>query len=509
MRDDAGATAELDALRDAAPPVLSPGAPLDSAREMIRRMYRKPEGQTIHHQQGSFYTWSGIRYIETTTEETRAHVYGFLEEALRRTDEDPPKLVSFNPTRSKVANVLEALAAAAQLPSVVRAPAWLDTVDRPAAADLLACTNGLLHLPTRTLHPHTPAFFGLNAVDYAYDETDREPAAWLGFLASLWGDDQQSIDTLQELFGLTLTADTSHQKAFLVVGPKRSGKGTIARVLTALLGRENVAGPTLGSLSQNFGLAPLIGKPLAIISDARLSGKTDANTIAERILAITGEDSLSVDRKFREAWTGHLPTRFVILTNELPKLQDASGALASRFIVLRLTRSFYGQEDAALTGKLVAELPAILRWAMDGRDRLTKRGHFVQPASAKQAVAELEDLASPIGAFIRDRCIIGVGHSVDCAKLYAAWADWCREQHRDHPGTVQTFGRDLRAYVPDLATSNRRTDDARSRFYEGIGLLVDPKPKIAPQDGPPAGHPANDETPPPASWADDLSMPAW
>ena len=32
---------------------------------------------------------------------------------------------------------------------------------------------------------------------------------------------------------------------FLLVGPKRSGKGTIARVLTGLLGAHNTAAPTL------------------------------------------------------------------------------------------------------------------------------------------------------------------------------------------------------------------------------------------------------------------------
>ena len=43
----------------------------------------------------------------------------------------------------------------------------------------------------------------------------------------------------------------------------------IARMLTELIGRGHVAGPRLTSLGTNFGLSPLIGKPLAIISDAR------------------------------------------------------------------------------------------------------------------------------------------------------------------------------------------------------------------------------------------------
>ena len=122
---------------------------------------------------------------------------------------------------------------------------------------------------------HDPDFFNTSALDVAYDPHAPEPAQWLTFLCSLGGDDEEAIETLQEAFGHFLTTDTRQQKIFLLVGPKRSGKGTIARILTALLGRANVAGPTLSSLSTNFGLAPLISKPLAVISDARLGGRTD------------------------------------------------------------------------------------------------------------------------------------------------------------------------------------------------------------------------------------------
>jgi putative DNA primase/helicase len=61
----------------------------------------------------------------------------------------------------------------------------------------------------------------------------------------------------------------------MLVGPKRSGKGTIGRILIALLGDDNVVAPTLAGIGTNFGLAPLIGKPLEIISDSRLGGRTD------------------------------------------------------------------------------------------------------------------------------------------------------------------------------------------------------------------------------------------
>jgi len=88
----------------------------------------------------------------------------------------------------------------------------------------------------------------------------------------------------------------------------------------------------------------------------------------------SGEDALTVDRKFLGSVTMKLPTRLMFLTNELPRMHDASAALAGRFVVLRLTRSFYGQEDIALTAKLVEELPGILLWATEGLNRLRAAG---------------------------------------------------------------------------------------------------------------------------------------
>jgi putative DNA primase/helicase len=220
----------------------------------------------------------------------------------------------------------------------------------------------------------------------------------------------------------------------------------------------------------NFGLAPLIGKRLAIVSDARLGGRADQHIIAERLLSITGEDAITVDRKFREAWTGRLQTRFLILSNELPRLPDASGALVSRFIVLLLVNSFYGREDLALIDRLLAELPGILNWSIAGWRRLAERGHFVQPASALDAIQQLDDLASPIGAFVREECETGPGHCVETGRLFEGWERWCARHGRDHPGSAQTFGRDLRAALPWLKVRQPRQGEDRLRFYEGIRL---------------------------------------
>ena len=65
---------------------------------------------------------------------------------------------------------------------------------------------------------------------------------------------------------------------------------------------------------------------------------TGTNVIVERLLSISGEDWLTIDRKFKEPWSGKLNTRFVVVSNELPRFGDASGAIANRFVVLSLRR---------------------------------------------------------------------------------------------------------------------------------------------------------------------------
>ena len=142
------------------------------------------------------------------------------------------------------------------------------------------------------------------------------------------------------------------------------GKGVIARVLRALVGVSNTAGPTLSSFAGNFGLWPLLGKSLAVISDARMSGRTDQAIVVERLLSISGEDALTIDRKNLEPLTTTLPTRILILSNELPRLGDAAGAMAKRFVLLKLTTSFYGRENPRLTDEVLPELPSILLWAL-------------------------------------------------------------------------------------------------------------------------------------------------
>jgi putative DNA primase/helicase len=380
-------------------------------------------------------------------------------------------------TTKLMADVHQALAGLTLLGREVQPPAWLSGRGPFLAHEVLAAPNALVHLPTfvqgGSVYSCAPTldFFSFNSLDYDFSPLAPEPREWLVFLRQLWFDEMDNVEALQEWLGYLLTADTRQQKILLLVGPRRSGKGTLARVLRGLVGAANVAGPTLSSLSQNFGLQPLLDKTVAIISDARLGGRTDAAAVAERLLAISGEDAITVDRKNLAAVTAKLQVRFVLLANELPRVNDPSGALASRMILLRLTESWLGREDHQLTERLLAELPGILLWAIAGWKRLWQRGHFLQPQAGQELLEELEDLGSPMRVFLRECCVVESVAEMSAEDGFARWRWWCDTKGKKEPGTEQTFGRDLLAAVPAVRRKKAREGEKRYLVYQGLRLL--------------------------------------
>lgn len=445
----------------------------DSAPRTLAAAFMTAQMPHGRHFRGDFYARTHSAYRRLEREVLRSDLAAFLAEQLVT---DGKRQVLFQPNARRINDVLDALATISQVRCDAM-PAWLDSPSsRPLPENVIAFRNGLLDVAefvsgTVRLMPPNPEWFSTGVLPFDFDGEARDPEQWWDFLTDLWPEDAEAIELLQEWFGYTLAADTRQQKILLVTGPKRSGKGTIARILTQLVGPDNVAGPTLAGLTTNFGLSTLLSKTLAIVGDARLGKKADQSVVVERLLSISGEDALTIDRKFREPVTLKLPTRITLLTNELPKLGDASGALADRFLILVLKRSFLGEEDTGLTDRLSTELPGILMWALNGLRRLHQRGKFIPPASGLAAHEDLRDLISPIHAFVREQCTVGTGRTIPAAALYEAWIAWCAKQGRDHPGTVQSFGRDLRATMPEINDSRPRDGDGnRIRIYEGIGL---------------------------------------
>lgn len=464
-------------------------APLSESTEPIRlaECFRKTHHQIKEHATlvrwaHGWWQYDGVRFAELDEEALTRNVYKFLDvvQVEKTNDKGETRLERVTARNRTVNEVSRALLSAMPMlgPNM---PQWtMRFNDDPPPERLIACQNGLLDIKTLELVHPTPRLFATNALGCVWDPDAGEPVEWLSFLRSVWGDDKDSIRVLQQIFGYLLTADTSQQKLFALVGPKRSGKGTISRILKALLGDDAVVNPTLDSLQRPFGLAPFVGKMLAIVGDARLGGRQDQATIVERLLSISGEDPISIDRKNREPVNVRLRARVLLLTNELPRLYDTSGALASRFVILTMTRSFYDNEDTALEGKLLRELPSILKWAIDGRQDLAEEGRFCVPQASREAAEDMEAQSAPITVFLREQCVVEGQErllAIDCKRtpvsnLFKRWKSWCEENGRDRVGDVQGFCRDLKTVLPHLkAVHLRNPDGSRSRAYDGIGLV--------------------------------------
>jgi putative DNA primase/helicase len=436
------------------------------ARLFVKERCQCDDVLTLHHWRGTWWQWRQSHWGEMEDAAVRALLYAFTEHARYHNAEG--ELVPWAATRKKIGGLLEALAAVTILSSDIDQPTWLDG---RSTGTIVAVANGLLEVETRHLLPHSPQFFNQTAVPFDYDKDAPKPQRWYDFLDALWPDEPTAIDVLGEWFGYVISGRLDLHKIFAMVGPTRGGKGVIGRIETALIGKRNVCGPTLSSLGGEFGMQPMLGKTLAIISDARSGSSKNAPVIVERLLSISGEDTLTVNRKYKAQYNGKLPVRLHIISNELPRLGDASSAIVGRLVLLLTKQSWLNKEDFELENKLRKELSGILNWSLDGLQRLTvdNKNHFTRFEAAEEAITIMRDLASPVGAFVREKCVLGPDEEVEVNALYDAYKSWC--QDCEYPKSDKArFGRDLRAACPSVKKSRPRDTKQRLHVYRGIRL---------------------------------------
>lgn len=305
--------------------------------------------------------------------------------------------------------------------------------------------NGVLDVHTGQLLPHSPEYLTTVLTPFDFDPAATCPA-WLEFLDGTLDGDEERIALLQEWLGYLLVANYRHQKVMLMIGPRRCGKGTIGRVIQALVGGANFTGGSLSSFARDSFLDGLRTKSVMFIGDAE---KRVANAlvakVTERLKTISGNDAVDFDRKFLSSVSATLPTRITVATNSVPVLFDDSGALASRLLVLPFYRSFYGREDLHLIDALLPELPGIAVWALQGMARLASRGVFTEPAASREERNHIDESFSPLSQFVSDGCEVSESAACSSADLYAAYRVWAVRECEDmlRPKTFVSAIKDL------------------------------------------------------------------
>lgn len=485
------------------------------------------EDSQMKYRYNSIDGWSECsngRYTRIEDEnEVAIQVRRFLRNCyILKTQGDDIVQVRIRPTNSRVKDILSSLAAlkGVHIPIEQHAPSSLS--GRLDPDNIIALNNCMLDISADKVvrMELTEDFYTFNYLPFDYDPAARCPR-WLIFLAEIivekqnsgeWNEERSDFvstyktspdelagQILQEWFGYFVTPGTHLQKVFGLIGPRRSGKSTIGKVLRALVGSRNTASPTLCSLSTEFGLQPLINKTIAIIGDANISGKaSDVTRAVERLKSISGEDSQQINRKNKtHLEVDKLGIRFVVIANEMQDLRDSSGALASRFNFLVTNQSFLGKEDYNLEKDLLAELPGIFNWALEGLMRLRQRGHLLEHPASVESREDFEAMSSPMTSFVEEWCEVGPGLDVPVDALWKAHCAWSKNNGRGEGFAKQKFPNKIKSVVPDVKKERKRADlstlrleysmdsvgnDNRIYFYEGIDLKEDYKKRLDGQD---------------------------
>jgi putative DNA primase/helicase len=448
----------------------TPDEPMVTARTLEQIAYTQDALPVRRYWRGSFFEHTGSHWREIPDADVNAELYTVTEHArfTSTSAKGVTTLKAWAPTTPKVANLRNALAAVLNTSDTVEMPLWLDARDAPL---LVACANVLVDPLTGMSQAHTAAYFNGHALGFDFDARAGCPA-WTAFLDSVWPRDGDSKLLLQQWFGYVLSGRTDLQKLMYLKGLPRSGKGTVARILTALLGARNVVGPTFDSFGAGFGMELLVRAQLAVVGDARFTGDAKVMQAAiGKILSITGEDRLNVDRKYKTTWSGTLPTRLMLLSNEMPWFRDSSSAIVDRMLLLIFKESFVGREDHTLELRLRAELSGIFNWALEGyRELVIADGRFTRPASSAEVLDEFRESVSPIEAWLGQECARSDEDGfVSAGALYTRWCDWC-DENGHKPGAVNGFLRLVQTVWPSVKRHpvTVRVDGKVMKVWEGI-----------------------------------------
>lgn len=288
--------------------------------------------------------------------------------------------------------------------------------------------------PGRIMLPHTPGFFTTTIVDCHYDPDAPDgwggggrPSRWLDFVGSAFDDPQGDV-TLREWFGYLVSGRKDLEKMLFIIGPTRSGKGTIAEVMEQLMGgQRHVMSTSLSRLSSNgFSLESAVGKRLILVPDAEITSVTGG--LRSTLLSLSSTDTIAIDKKHKAQVSMKLPGLVVVVANEVPKINDASTALAERMLILRTARTIaQALRDPNLKHYLTTnEMTGILHWALDGLDRLMENGATFTESEVMTSHIEdeRERMAGPVYRFAQEHLVLEEDGRMNLQALHERWKDW-------------------------------------------------------------------------------------
>jgi putative DNA primase/helicase len=329
----------------------------------------------------------------------------------------------------------------------------------------------LINTPAGTVDLHTGQIHQHRRDDYITKTTAVGPGGdclrWLQFLDRVTGGDRELLSFLQRMIGYALTGSTREHALFFLYGTGANGKSVFLSTISMLLADYAKTAPassfTASSTEQHpTDMAGLRGARFVTAIETE-----DGTRWAEsKIKSLTGGDRIAA-RFMRCDFFEFAPEfKLVIAGNHKPGLRSVDEAIRRRLHLVPFTVTIPENErDLRLGEKLLAELPGILEWAIEGCIAWQKEG-LNPPSIVRNATSDYLAAEDAIGRWLEDHCITNEACWTAGAALfsdYQAWAAQTGERPMSQKRLTQAL--ESRGFRQD----RKRT----ARGFGGIGLRVD------------------------------------
>ena len=332
--------------------------------------------------------------------------------------------------------------------------------------EILNLRNGLYDINSKVFKSHAHTYLSIVQLNAHYNELADCPL-FFKFLNEILP--QENVYLLQEIFGYCLTRYTEAQKAFLFYGPGQTGKSTVLGVLEHMLNKKNTTSIPLQNLSDRFKTAALFGKLANIVADIPARVVEDAGTFK----AITGEDSITAERKFENEFSFKPFAKLLFSCNSLPASNDRTTGFYRRLIIIPFNHVITEEvKDGRLKERLYNEVDGILKWSLEGLERLIRNNFkFTENDSTRLLLENYKRNNSSVLSFINDNCEIKPESKVKRQLLYDEYKKYCVD-NGFKTLSQKKFNDEIENSIK--AVYKKQDGNSRDRIWSGIELIHEP-----------------------------------
>jgi putative DNA primase/helicase len=275
---------------------------------------------------------------------------------------------------------------------------------------------------------------------------------------------------LFEIIGYCTIPKYPLHKAFMLLGSGSNGKSTFLNTIITVLDKRNVSQIPLQEFDANyrFSLINLKHKLANIFAD--LPGRPLEFT--GYFKALTGEDYISADRKFKERISFINYAKLLFSTNQLIRTNDISDAFFRRWILIEFPNVFNvnGSNWQFIEKNIKPHTSKILTLSIFAMFLALKRGSF--SLSDSQLKEKWLRLSDSVYAFIRDevgnKLEEGSSKRIPSSELYNIYVEYCNSNDYN-PISRKAFHERMNYY------GYVRTKIEGIYVYKGIGLKEESK----------------------------------